>query len=226
MDQEFQCKFCRVKFHKETTLSKHLCVKKRRHMDLNTTSSRLGFMSFQKFYELTTNSKKLKTHEDFINSPYYIDFVRFGNHLALLKPVNIDQYINFVIMNSIKLKDWTKDFVYEVYINDLIKKEPATSATERTITEIADWCNQNKIEFKDFFLKISANEAAFMIKTGKISPWTLYLCNTGENLINRLNEDHAKMIGEIIDPGFWMKKFKKNEDDVEYIKNILEQAGL
>ncbi len=226
MKQDFDCKFCGTKFHKETTLATHMCVKKQRHADINTAGSRFGFRAFQRFYELTIKSKKLKSQEDFINSSYYIEFVKFGNHLALLKPVHPDKFIDFVIMNSVKLKDWTKDFVYDIYIDDMVKKEPANSAAERTIVEILDWCTANNVDFKDFFLTVSANEAAYMIRTGKISPWVLYLCSTGEVLMSKFSEDHSKVIGTIIDPGVWMKKFKKNEDDVDYIKLLLEQAGI
>lgn len=195
-------------------------------MDINSTGSRFGFRTFQRFYEKNTQSKTLKTVEDFINSPYYIDFVKFGNHLALLKPVHLEKFIDFVITAGLKLKDWSKDEVYDLYIEDLIKKEPPASATERTITEIMEWCEVNNIEFSSFFNEVNPNEAAYLIRTGKISPWVLYLSTGGENLMNRFNDDHAKMIGHIIDPGFWMKKFKKSDDDVEYIRNILEQAGL
>ena len=226
MDQKFECRFCGTKFRRENTLTTHMCVKKQRHMDINTAGSRFGFRVFQKFYELTMQSKKPKSIDEFINSPYYIDFAKFGNHLALLKPVYIDKYIDFVIMNSIKLKDWTKDFVYDYYIEDLVKKEPAGSATERTITEIIDWCNKNNTPFGDFFVTISVNEAAHLIKTGRISPWVLYLAESGEKLMTRFNEDHAKIIGSIIEPGVWMKKFKNSEEDVDYIKNVLTQAGL
>ena len=127
MEQTHVCKFCKTKFHKSTTLSTHMCVKKRRHLDINTAGSRFGLRAFQRFYTLTTQSKSLKSIDDFIDSPYYIDFAKFGNHLAQLKPLYIEKYIDFVIMNGIKLKDWSKDYVYDTYIDDLIKKEPAAS---------------------------------------------------------------------------------------------------
>ena len=226
MEQKFECRFCKTKFHKEGTLTTHICVKKRRHMELDTAGSRFGFRTFQRFYELTVNLKKSKTHEEFINSPYYIDFVKFGNHLALLKPLYPDQYTDFIIMGGIKLKDWTRDDIYYLYIDDLIKKEPATSAVERTITNIMTWCEKNSAEFKDFFINLSENEGAYMIQTGKISPWVLYLCSTGGQLVSRFSEEHGKIIGSIIDPGFWMKKFKKNDEEVEYIKTLLAESGL
>lgn len=203
-----------------------MCVKKQRHMDINTDGFRFGFRAFQKFFNLTASSKKTKTHQDFIDSQFYIDFIKFGNHLALLKPIHIEQYIEFVIMNGVKLKDWTNDTVYYLYVQNLVKTEPAVSATERTISEIIKWCDSNNVTFDNFFSKITANEGAHLIKIGKISPWVLYLASSGENLMNEFNEDHAKMIGDIVDPGFWMRKFKKSDDDVSYIKNLLEQAGL
>lgn len=225
MEQKFECKFCGNKYHKESTLATHMCVKKQRHLDQNTAGSRYGFRAFQRFYTLTTKGKP-KTFQDFIDSPYYIDFVKFGNHLDLLKPVHIEQYIDFVILSGLKMPKWTTDPVYELYIENLVKTEPATSAAERTITFIMDWCERNNGSFHKFFSEVSANEAAYIVKTGKISPWVLYLSTTGEQLMNRFTDDHARMIGPLIDPGFWMRKFKKADDDVDYIKSLLEQAGL
>lgn len=223
--QQFECKFCGTKFHKETTLGTHMCVKKRRSMEIDTPASRFGFRAYQRFYELSASSKKPKTVQEFIESPYYIEFVKFGHHLVALRPVYPEKFIEFVIRNSIKLKDWTKDYVYDVYIKDLIRKEPPEAAVERSITEIMEWTTTNNTSFNTFFTQISANEAAHLIRTGKISPWVLYLCETGGNLMERFNEDHAKIIGDIIEPGFWKKRFKDN-DDVEYISSVLDASGL
>lgn len=226
MEQKYQCKYCGTCFHKESTLSTHMCVKKRRHMDIGSTGSRLGLMAFNRFFELTTRSKKPKTAEDFINSSYYTDFARFGNYLAGLKPAHLDKFIDYVIMNGVKLKDWTREEIYWLFVDDFIKKEPAVSAVERTIIEIASWCEENKIEFTDFFKVVTANEAAYLIQSGKISPWVLYLSASGESLLDKFNEDHAGMIGSVIDPGFWMRKFKKESEEVDYIRGLLRDAGL
>jgi hypothetical protein len=226
MEQLHTCKYCDKKFHKATTLTSHMCVKKRRYIDIDTAGSRIGFTAFRRFYELSAQSKSAKTKEDFIASPYYIDFAKFGNFLAVLKPVHLEQYIDFVIRHGVKLKDWTKDFVYELYIVDLLKKEPAASATDRTITEIMSWSEKNNIPFCEFFLKISPNEAVSIIRTGRLSPWVLYLATTSNTLMNKFTEDHMKFIGEMIDVGFWSRKLRKEVEDVDYIKSLLEQLGL
>ena len=226
MEQNYGCKYCGAKFHREKTLLTHVCVKKRRYMEIDTPASRFGFRAFQRFYELTSNQKKLKTQQEFIDSPYYIDFAKFGNHIANLKPIFPEQFIEFVISNGVKLKDWTNDQVYYLFIEDLIKREPANSAAERTITNILEWCENNKVLFNEFFRNVGPNEGSYLIRTGKISPWVLYLCESAEVLMNSFNEDHSKIIADIIDPGYWMRKFKKQNEDVIYIKEVLHQAGL
>jgi hypothetical protein len=203
-----------------------MCVKKQRHLDVDTQGSRFALRAFQRFYALTMNSKKPKSVEEFINSPYYTDFAKFGNHLSNLKPLHIEKFIDYVIMHGIKLKDWTKDEIYYLYIENIIKTEPADSAVERTIKEMSDWSLNNKTEFKDFFYAISANEASHLVRTGRLSPWVLYLSESGGNLLSSFTEDHAKMIGGVINAAHWMKRFKKESDDVVYIRTILEQAGL
>lgn len=226
MEQLHQCKYCDRKFHKLSSLTVHLCPKKQRYLQIDAPHSRFALMTFQRFYELTTKSKKPKTIEEFIDSPYYIDFVRFGNYLVSIKPVNMSQFIDFVIHSGIKLKDWSQDFVYEKYIEDLIKRESDDVAVERSITTMEEWSKDNNTQLCDFFQSINLNEAAHLIKYGKISPWVLYLSESGDTLIKKFNQDHIKLIGNIIDPPFWHKKFNSKKDDVAYITELLEMAGL
>jgi len=226
MDQNHQCRYCKKKFHKISTITAHLCPKKQRHLEIDTANSRFAFMAFCRFFELTTNSKKTKTIDEFIDSTYYIDFLKFGNYIVDIKPVNTSQFIDFVVLSGIKLKDWAQDTVYDIYIEDLIKKEPDDSAVERSILTIEEWCKKHNIEIPNFFNNISPNEASFLIRYGKISPWVLYLSSSGENLMTRLNEDHVRLIEKIIDPVFWHKKFKNKVDDVDYVSNLLKMGGL
>ena len=226
MQQDHVCKYCGKGFHRESTLATHVCVKKRRHMEASATGPRLGLQVFVRFYQITAISKKTKTLDEFVESQFYIDFVKFGHHLSNLKPLYTDRFIDFVITTGVKIKDWTRDYVYDLYIDDLVKREPADAGTERSIANIIEWCDANGCEFTDFFSTVNVNQAAHMIKTGRISPWVMYLSDTGDALMSRFNEDHARLIGNIIDPSIWMKKFKQLPDEVEYIKGLLWQVGL
>ena len=48
----------------------------------------------------------------------------------LLEPEN---YAEHLIRESVKLADWTKDATYDVYLKQLIKKEPAQRGIERSV---------------------------------------------------------------------------------------------
>ena len=226
MKQPYQCKFCQTRFHKESSLIHHQCVKKRRHMEADATGPRIGFAVFSRYHALLYRSTKQKTLDEFINHQFYIEFVKFGHYIANLRPLHTDQFIDFVIMGGEKIKEWYSDRVYYKYIVDLLKKEPALSAVERSIENIVEWTAQNNCEFSDFFDCISANEAAFMVQSGKLSPWVLYLASKGDKLMSSFNEDHVKMIGDTIDASYWAQKFRKESADVEYIQALLDQSGL
>lgn len=220
------CKYCNRSFKKISTLQTHICVKKRRATEPETAGFRLGLYSFNRFYELAGVSRGAKTKDDYINSPYYIDFAKFGNYLDSLRPLYVEKYIEFVILNGVKLKDWCNDNTYSVYIDDIIKKEPADSATERTIEFIVNWSTAHNTNFTEFFNDISANEAAQHISMGRISPWVIYLSKGGQHLVSQFTADHKKIIGQLLDPGFWMRKFRRENDDLEYIRKLLEDVGL
>lgn len=223
---KFACKFCGKSFAQEKTLASHLCTKKQRHADKDSFGSRFGFRVYQRFYELTTSTKAPKTFDEFVESTYYLSFVKFGRYIAQLDPIDPGSFVDFVIKNGVKLAQWQAPFVYETYLTELLKREPAERGVERTFAFINDWAEENKCDYKDFFKIVPSTEATYLIKTGRISPWLLYLADSAEQLFNRLNEEQYKIIEPIIDPTEWSKKIKKNEDDVLFIKQLCAAAGM
>lgn len=226
MEEMHSCKFCNKQFRQERTIASHMCVKKRRHIDKDSVGSRLGFTVFCRFYELTTTCKKPKTFSDFVDSNYYSEFVKFGRHLVALNPIDINNFVDFVIKNGTKLKDWSKDYVYETYLHELTKKEPADRALERTILEMQTWANVNNEEYYDFFRKVNANEATYLIRCGKISPWVLYLAESADELFSRLNQEQGSIIQTAINPQIWHAKFALRKSDVDFVQTVLSSAGI
>ena len=220
------CPFCEKGFSTEKTLASHMCVKKRRYADRKTPGARLGFRVFQRFFEITTRSRNIKTEIEFIKSQYYSDFVKFGRHLVSLNPLAPDQFIDFVIENGVKLKEWTSPHVYETFLQEYIKREPAERAVERTIIEMDKWAQLHEVHYNKFFSGVSEVEATFLIRSGKISPWVLYLSDSANELLERLNREQGTIIESAINPTEWHKIFSKHEDDVKFVKSIIAKAGL
>jgi hypothetical protein len=203
-----------------------MCKNKKRFADKDTTQSRLGFRVFQRFFELTTHSKKPKSFDDFISSTYYIGFIKFGRHLISIDPIDTELFVDFVIKNGVKLNDWDKDHVYDAFVDDFVKREPVEKALERSVIFMDKWTQSKQLNLKDFFREVTTNEAVYVIKLGKISPWVLFLAESASELLGEFNDEQFGIIESKIDPKFWQKKMTNNKDDVAFAKEVLGASGL
>lgn len=221
-----KCQYCQKDFKSERTLIAHMCVKKKRMLEKESIGSRFGLVVFQRFYELTSNNKKTKTIEDFINSKYYLAFVKFGRHIADLRPIDSNAFVDYVINNGIGIDDWCKDSTYFAFLKIHVEQELYDRAIERSLLEMQRWCDNNAVNISDFFRKISTFEATQMIRSGRISPWVIYLTDSGVDLLESLSEEQLNMIEETINVNLWKSKFLNHREDSTFVKNTLKSFGL
>ena len=220
------CKWCEKTFASERTLAAHMCVKKRRWADKDLTHIRLGFRVFQMFYELNTTASKTKTIEDFIRSQYYEGFTKFGRSCLVNEYLKPEQFAEWLIKNGKKLADWSKDKLYDEYLLEYVKKEPGMKALERSIIYLNAWSKETNNNWNEYFTKVTAPRAVHDLRSAKISPWLLYLSETGDQLLEKFSDEQVKMIQQIIDATFWMKVFAQNKEEVKEIKNTCKVASL
>jgi len=221
-----ECKWCKKTFKSETTLAVHMCVKKRRFADKDMSHIRLSHRAFQMFYDLNTSAKHPKSMEDFIVSPYYESFVKFGRACQVNEWLQPELFTEWLIKTGVKLKLWISDAQYDKFLKDYVKKEPGLKALERTIIHMSKWGEEHNEAWQTYFVNVSPSRAVYDIRSGKVSPWVLYLSDSGGTLLERFNDEQVKMIQDNIDPPFWMKLFKKNKDEVAEIKQTCEEANL
>lgn len=224
--QKYVCGYCKKAYTNERTLTAHMCVKKRRHLDRGMVASRMALELYRRFFELNTATKAPKSAEDFIDSKYYNSFIKLAKHIMDLRPVDQARFVDFVFQSGVKDRDWCKDKIYEAYILDLLQKEASNRALERSIQSMNDWAVDTGNEYTDFFEKVNPQEATHMIKMGKISPWVLYLSESADNLWGRLSEEQAQIIGQTINPKVWKARFQKKAEDCDFVRNILREAGI
>ena len=220
------CKWCGKSFMSERTLSAHMCVKKRRWADKDLTHIRLGYRVFQMFYELNTTASKPKSMEDFIQSQYYEGFTKFGRSCIRNEYLQPEKFAEWLIKESKKLKDWSKDSLYDEFLLSYVRKEPGMKALERTIMYLNEWATDNNQEWTKYFEQVSTPRAVHDIRSAKVSPWVLYLSEGGGVLLTRFNDEQVKMIEHVIDATFWMKVFANNKEEVKVIKETCEVAQL
>jgi len=226
MELSYKCEHCGKPFAKEKTLVVHVCEQKRRYLSKNEKHVQMGLLTYQRFYTITQKSKSQKSFEDFISSPYYTAFVKFGSFLVNTAPIYPDRFIDFVIKSGVKLDHWCRDELYETYVFELIKIEPADGAIQRTITTMMDWAEKNSAQWEHYFAYVNLNRATHDIKEGLISPWILLNTKEGKNLLKRMNDEQLEIVAPVIDPTYWMKRFKTLPADLELVKDLIKEARI
>lgn len=221
----FVCEYCKKEFVKEKTLFVHVCEQKRRHLNKGEKHVQAGFMAYTKFYEVAQKNTK-KTFEDFVESPYYTAFVKFGSFFVNTNPIYPERFIEFVIRSNTKLDAWCSDNLYDIYIAELIKQEPADGAIQRTIQTMMDWADKNNSTWEHYFLYVNLNRLTHDVKEGLISPWMLLNIQSGKDALQKMNDEQLEIISTIIDPQFWKRKFKNYPADVELIKDVIKEAKI
>lgn len=227
MDKPYVCKYCGTGYTREKTLIAHMCEKKRRALQKDEKRVRYGFYAFQRFYEMTMNTKNPKTYQQFCDSQYYNAFVKFGSFISNVKPLYPEKYIDYVVTSGVKLDHWARDEMYEKYAIQLILKEDVTTALERSVTTMMEWAADNEpAPWNHYFQHVSLNRAIWHIKDGKISPWLVLNCKSGKEMLGQLNDEQLNMIFHIVDPTHWAMRFKRQPNDVELVKEVAKESNL
>lgn len=210
---------------KESSLAVHSCEPRRRRMERDEAGVRLGFQSYIKFYELTQGSAKLKTFDDFADSPYYRAFVKFGRHCVAIRAINPARFVEWVLKQNKKLDYWCKDAVYTEYLMDYLRVENVSDALARAMEFGIDWADTSGHPAEDCLRYGNSNTMTYAVSVGRISPWIIYNCESGQKFLSELDPTQIAMVWPYIDADVWQRKFKDYPADQEYAKEILTKAG-
>ena len=221
----FECQYCGSQFKSERTIMVHVCEPKRRYLNKDEKYSRLAFYAYDRFYDLT-QAVGNKSFDDFVKSKFYLGFTKFGKHIININAVNPEDFVDFVIRNSVKLDRWCSDSVYETYIQELNRKESADRAVERSILLMQKWGEEYERPFNKFFKEVSKPLAIHYIKSGRISPWVIFNSDNGAELIDSFSDEELVLINDYLEPSFWTRKFNARVEDVQFVKMILNKAGI
>jgi hypothetical protein len=220
-----QCQYCKKDFVKETSLAVHLCEPKRRRQERSERGVELGFQAYIRFYEMTQGSAKLKTFDDFADSPYYRAFVKFGRYCVSTRTINPKQFLEWLLKNNKKIDRWASDQLYTEYLIQYLPLENVSDALARAVEFGMDWAEKHSAQPQDCLRYGSSFAMCNAVTTGRISPWVIYNCESGQRFLNELTAEQVSMVWPYSDSDVWQKKFRDYPADQEYAKAILEQAG-
>ncbi len=202
-----------------------MCVPKQRFNARPEKGVKLGFITFNKFYQYSQDRTKTKTNSDFDKSPYYSAFVKFGNYMINTHCINTEQFMMWVIKSGIQVDKWAKDSTYDKFLKEFIYIEPMDTALLRTVSLSIEWAGQKQMLSHDMLRYGSESLLCQHILHGKISPWVLYNSQSGRDFLGRLRRDQMDMIDGMISPADWTEIFTKKNSDVEFAQQTLGDAG-
>ena len=223
--KNYECKYCNKKFAKETTLMSHVCEKKRRWQQEKEIGVQLALQAFVRFYQLA-GTGATKTYTDFVQSPYYNAFVKFGRYAHHLRAVNYKHFVDYLLKKNIKLDHWCRDNHYEDYLRSYLKVENVQDALTRSIKTMTEWAEESGAEFNHYFLYASPNRVVRDISNGRISPWCVFNSASGVDFLDKCTPEQINLLFPLIDPDFWQHHFRKYSDDVKFVKTILQEAKI
>lgn len=221
-----QCEFCEQEFVRESSFLKHICKYKHRWIEKDKQGNRIGFQAWLQFYSKTSmSSSKNRTYIEFVKSPYYTAFVKFGTHCAEINAINISMFVEWLLKHQIKIDTWCKDTVYDKYLIEHLRTEDPYDAITRSIEYTIVKAEEEGIQSKDYLRYGNKNKISYAITTGKISPWMLFQSNSGVGFLDTLNPEHISMIISYINPELWTIKFKRDPEIAKQIKELLNAGG-
>ena len=221
----YECRYCHKSFVKETSLAIHMCEPKRRFQQQDDRGVQLGLQAYLKFYEMTQGSARLKTFEDFATSPYYKAFVKSGRYCVDTRAINPGRFMEWLLKNNKKIDHWAKDTIYTEYLIEYLRVENVNDALARAIEFGIDWSAQSGNPAEDCLRYGNTNAMVYAVTTGRISPWIVYNCESGQKFLSELDSSQIAMIWSYIDSEVWMKKFSDYVADQEYVREMLQKAG-
>jgi hypothetical protein len=92
--------------------------------------------------------------------------------------------------------------------------------------ELIRWAKDNESSFERFFIEASPNKIVNLISNGRLSPWFLFNCDQGVEVLGSFNEEQLALAFKWIDPDAWHTKFEKYPEDVAWIREVLDEAGF
>lgn len=221
----YRCQYCKKDFQRESTLAVHVCEPRRRRQEQTERGVQLGFQAYLRFYEITQGSARLKTFDDFADSPYYRAFVKFGRHCVALRAINPARFTEWVVRQNKKLDHWCSDALYTEYLIDYLRTEATQDALARAIEFGIDWSEKSGHPPHDCLRYGNTNAMVYAVTTGRISPWVIYNCESGQKFLSQLDAQQVTMVWPYIDSDFWQKKFQDYPADQQWAQHMLAQAG-
>lgn len=222
---DLQCSDCGKIFRRSQSLEVHLCEPRRRRLQRGERPVQIAFQAFLEFFRDLHGSSRLKTQQDFEQSPYYRAFVKFGHYAVNTRVIDPEAYLHWCVAARKKIDHWDRDSVYTEFLIDWLPRESMTTALARTLQWADAWSNNNQAPAQHCLRYGNANAICHAVSSGRISAWVIYNCDSGQQFLQDLDAAALAMIWSYIDADRWQHTFRQNLSDQMLCQQALAAAG-
>jgi hypothetical protein len=115
--------------------------------------------------------------------------------------------------------------MYTEYLTEYLRVENVNDALARAMEFSITWSEETGSPAEDCLRYGNTNAMVYAVATGRISPWIVYNCDSGQKFLGELDSSQIAMAWPYIDSEVWMKKFSDYVADQEYVREMLQKAG-
>lgn len=185
-----------------------------------------SFDLFDFWYRYNRFSRKPKSVNEFLKSPYRKTFVDLHYFVSKVYLPSAKGYLEWLINNRVASRDWCKEPTIRRYKSEHSRIEDAIMLVTRSLEKISLWCDEREFPISEFFSEIGVGEALNWIQSGRLSPWILFCSSTADRLFERMDEDQARVMDLAIDIDYWTARIKVSKEHCDRISLMLGEIGL
>ena len=232
MANNYRCSYCNKSYSRQSWYDKHLqdCEKKKRFEQIHN-------MDFIRAMNLFVHWRRrggwLKRGDDVKSKEFakkFVDHWMYQTFMNLVKftsenwVITSIRYLNFCIDHHIADKKWMHEETLKLYREYIRRTEDPISQSKITADAIKNYCEKNKIDRREFFLKVPTGTAYQMVRDNMISPWVLFGYDRArDGLLSRVNDDWLSSVNEFINNKYWITKIMGSTDTQRSIQAECER---
>lgn len=225
-DYLYRCDYCHARFKSEKRFMKHKCKEMKREEDfksLEGQAAHLFYKSWMKHKHHTTTTYA----EAFKNSQYFTAFMKFVAFVRKTHLPDTNIYIELMVRLKIEPNNWTNDIAYGKYLEHVTRVLSAEKLIEITVKTLFDIVDEADANIADVFTVIAPNDVIQLLHQRRISPWILLNSKKfTEFFRDQTNSEERVIMESIINPDYWMKRFKAHPDDWKLAKDCVNALEL
>jgi len=221
-----RCDFCAQTFKSESRFIKHKCKAMVREEEFKSPAGQAAWNYYKTWMKLKHKSV-VSSALAFKKSQYFSTFYNFTKFVKKTHLPDIKLFIDLMVRTGVDPHYWSSDAAYRKYLEYVTRQLPPHDLAKITIKTFFDIATAADVEVSEIFNVLTPNEVIQLLHQRRLSPWVLLNSKKfADFYINGTTSEERIVMETIVNPDYWMGRFKKHPKDAEVVKNYITELGL